>query len=374
MDAFYASVEQRDHPELAAKPIVVGGRPEQRGVVAAASYVARSYGIRSAMPSSTALKLCPEVEFVPMRMARYVEVSDQINEIFQRYTPLVEPLSLDEAFLDVSGSEKLFGDAEKIGKLIKADIQRELGLTASVGVATNKFIAKIASDFQKPNGFVAIYPPYEVFLDPLPVNRLWGIGKVAAKSLRRAGIDTIGEFRNADRSVLKHCVGNATERLLQLACGQDDRPVQSHRDSVTMSRETSFTPDVTEMDELEATLLKLTEKVAAQLRKKNLAARTIGIKLRHSNFKTVTRSSTQQVPTDLTQDIWLVARNLLNNALADSFAIRLIGVQVSNLDNSGNDSDLSILSTDHERQKKIDRMLDDINQKFGDSTLHRGVK
>ena len=141
-----------------------------------------------------------------------------------------------------------------------------------------------------------------------------------------------------------------------------------------MSRETSFTPDVTEMDELEATLLKLTEKVAAQLRKKNLAARTIGIKLRHSDFKTVTRSSTQQVPTDLTQDIWLVARNLLNNALADSFAIRLIGVQVSNLDNSGNDSDLSILSTDHERQKKIDRMLDDINQKFGDSTLHRGVK
>ena len=374
MDAFYASVEQRDHPELAAKPIVVGGRPEQRGVVAAASYLARSYGIRSAMPSSTALKLCPEVEFVPMRMARYVEVSDQINDIFQRYTPLVEPLSLDEAFLDVSGSEKLFGDAERIGQLIKADIKRELGLTASVGVAANKFIAKIASDFQKPNGFVAVYPPYEAFLDPLPVNRLWGIGKVGAKSLRRAGIGTIGEFRKADRSVLKSCVGNATERLLQLACGQDDRPVQSQRASVTMSRETTFTPDVTEKDELEATLLKLTEKVAAQLRKKNLAARTIGIKLRHSNFKTVTRSNTQQVPTNLTQDIWLVARTLLNYALADSFAIRLIGVQVSALESAGSGSDLSMLSTDHKQQKKIDRVLDDINQKFGDSTLHRGVK
>ena len=374
MDAFYASVEQRDHPELAAKPIVVGGRPEQRGVVAAASYLARSYGIRSAMPSSTALKLCPEVEFVPMRMARYVEVSDQINDIFQRYTPLVEPLSLDEAFLDVSGSEKLFGDAERIGQLIKADIKRELGLTASVGVAANKFIAKIASDFQKPNGFVAVYPPYEAFLDPLPVNRLWGIGKVGAKSLRRAGIGTIGEFRKADRSVLKSCVGNATERLLQLACGQDDRPVQSQRASVTMSRETTFTPDVTEMEELEATLLKLTEKVAAQLRKKNLAARTIGIKLRHSNFKTVTRSNTQQVPTNLTQDIWLVARTLLKNALADSFAIRLIGVQVSALESAGSGSDLSMLSTDHKQQKKIDRVLDDINQKFGDSTLHRGVK
>ena len=374
MDAFYASVEQRDHPELAAKPIVVGGRPEQRGVVAAASYLARSYGIRSAMPSSTALKLCPEVEFVPMRMARYVEVSDQINDIFQRYTPLVEPLSLDEAFLDVSGSEKLFGDAERIGQLIKADIKRELGLTASVGVAANKFIAKIASDFQKPNGFVAVYPPYDAFLDPLPVNRLWGIGKVGAKSLRRAGIDTIGEFRKADRSVLKNCVGNATERLLQLACGQDDRPVQSQRASVTMSRETTFTPDVTEMEELEATLLKLTEKVAAQLRKKNLAARTIGIKLRHSNFKTVTRSNTQQVPTNLTQDIWLVARTLLTNALADSFAIRLIGVQVSALESAGSGSDLSMLSTDHKQQKKIDRVLDDINQKFGDSTLHRGVK
>ena len=374
MDAFYASVEQRDHPELAAKPIVVGGRPEQRGVVAAASYLARSYGIRSAMPSSTALKLCPEVEFVPMRMARYVEVSDQINDIFQRYTPLVEPLSLDEAFLDVSGSEKLFGDAERIGQLIKADIKRELGLTASVGVAANKFIAKIASDFQKPNGFVAVYPPYDAFLDPLPVNRLWGIGKVGAKSLRRAGIGTIGEFRNADRSILQSCVGNATERLLQLACGQDDRPVQSQRASVTMSRETTFTPDVTEMEELEATLLKLTEKVAAQLRKKNLAARTIGIKLRHSNFKTVTRSNTQQVPTNLTQDIWLVARTLLNNALADSLAIRLIGVQVSALENAGSGSDLSMLSTDHKQQKKIDRVLDDINQKFGDSTLHRGVK
>lgn len=373
MDAFYASVEQRDHPELAGKPLVVGGTPQQRGVVAAASYQARKFGIRSAMPSSTAVKLCPQVIFMPMRMSHYAEVSKQINDIFHQYTPLVEPLALDEAFLDVSGSEHLFGNAKTIAGLIKHDIRSKLRLSASIGIAPNKFIAKIASDLEKPNGFVTVEPPFEPFLDPLPVRRLWGIGQVSERKLQSFGIDTIGTFRKADAAVLKNCVGNAREHLLKLARGEDDRPVVPERPSVSISRETTFPTDVTDVESLESTLLRLSEDVAAQLRSQNLSARTIGVKLRHSDFKTRTRSQTQTVPTNVTREIWKIACSLLDRALGETIQVRLIGIQTSSLESTRTDSTTLVRSQEHDRQKKLDQVVDDINRKFGESKVHRGA-
>ena len=373
MDAFYASVEQRDNPELLGQPIVVGGRSQERGVVAAASYEARQYGIRSAMPSSTAERLCPDLVFVPMRMSYYVEISNQIREIFDRYTPLVEPLSIDEAFLDVSGSVRLWGNTTTIAKRIKREILDELHLTASVGIAPNKFVAKIASDLQKPDGFVRVDPPLNLFLDPLPINRLWGIGRVTEQKLKSAGIFTIRDFRRTNPEFLRQFVGNSTEHLLQLARGEDSRKVVPHRESVSISSETTFSVDVEDFDHLENTLLGLTEKIAARLRTKKLRARTVGIKLRDSNFKTLSRNLTLSDATDVTQVIWKSVQNLLRKTLDGHFKIRLIGVQISSLE-SAVDNNQSLLDFDDvERQKKIDDVVDDVNRKFGAGALHRGI-
>jgi DNA polymerase-4 len=231
LDAFYASIEERDRPELVGKPVIVGGTPEGRGVVAAANYVARQYGIHSAMPAITARRRCPQAICLPVRMQYYAQVSSQIQEIFQRYTSLVEPLSLDEAFLDVTGSEHLFGSAADIGRKIKQDIRQELQLVASVGVAPVKFVAKIASDLEKPDGFVVVEPDrLQEFLDPLPVGRLWGIGRVSGEVFRKLGIHTIGELRRLPVDVLVDHFGQSGEHLWQLAQGMDDRQVMpDHR-------------------------------------------------------------------------------------------------------------------------------------------------
>ena len=218
MDAFYASVEEREQPELRGEPLVVGGRPDARGVVSAANYAAREFGIHSAMPSATALRLCPQLRIIPPRGGLYAEVSAQIREIFNRYTPIIEPLSLDEAFLDPAGSERLHGDAEQIGRAIKADIRTELGLVASVGVAPNKFLAKLASDADKPDGFTVIQPPrVQGFLDALPVERIWGVGKAAKARLNRAGVRTVAQLRQCSRVWLQKEFGRNGERLWQLA-------------------------------------------------------------------------------------------------------------------------------------------------------------
>ncbi len=373
MDAFYASVEQRDNPELLGQPIVVGGRSQERGVVAAASYEARQYGIRSAMPSSTAERLCPDLIFVPMRMSYYVEVSNQIREIFDRYTPLVEPLSIDEAFLDVSGSTRLWGDATTIAKRIKREILDELHLTASVGIAPNKFVAKIASDLQKPDGFVRVDPPLDLFLDPLPINRLWGIGRVTEQKLKSAGIFTIRNFRRTNPEFLRQFVGNSTEHLLQLARGEDPRKVEPYRESVSISTETTFSVDVEDFDYLENTMLGLTEKIVARLRTKKLRARTVGIKLRDSNFKTLSRNLTLPDATDVTQVIWKSVQKLLRKTLDGQFKIRLIGVQISSLESAADNNQSLLDFNDVERQKKIDGVMDDVNRKFGAGALHRGV-
>ncbi len=374
MDAFYASVEQREHPELLGRPVAVGGKPQVRGVIAAASYEARKFGVRSAMPSRTATKLCPELVLLPMRMPLYAETSRQIGEIFARYTPAVEPLSLDEAFLDVAGSTRLFGDVPTIGRRIKEDIYHELQLTASIGIAPNKFVAKLASDLQKPDGFVTVYPPLTPFLDPLPIQRLWGIGPTAAKKLNSIGIHTIYDFRQTAVGVLKKHLGHTAEQLLKLAHGEDDRSVEPQRETVSISKETTFEADVQQIDHLAHTLLMLTEQVAEQLRRKNLAARTIGIKLRHANFKTISRSRTLPRATNTTRVIWDLAQTLLVAALDQEFNIRLIGIQVSSLSDSATDQQHAMTFDKPDRQRKIDEVMDEMNQKFGSGTLHRGLK
>ena len=256
MDAFYASVEELDRPELVGKPVIVAGDPKSRGVVSAANYVARTFGVHSAMPSATAHRLCPHGVFLPGRMDRYVDVSHEIHEIFYRYTPLVEPLSLDEAFLDVSGSTGLFGPAEQIGRRIKAEIRDELHLTASVGVAPNKFLAKIASDLEKPDGFVLVDENnVQAFLDPLPVSRIWGVGRVSNQALERLGIRTVAQLRAASPHLLRDKFGSMGEQLWQLAHGIDDRSVVPDHEAKSISHETTFATDIAGMETLQACLL-----------------------------------------------------------------------------------------------------------------------
>ena len=245
MDAFYASVEERDRPELVGHPVIVGGSPEKRGVVAAANYMARRYGVHSAMPAVTARRLCPAGIFLPPRISHYAEVSSQIQEIFGRFTSLVEPLSLDEAFLDVTGSEQLFGPAVQIGRRIKQAVREETQLVVSVGVAPNKFLAKIASDLQKPDGFVVVEPDQiQAFLDPLPVERLWGVGRQGSKVFQRLGIRTVGQLRQWPMETLTSHFGSQGEHLWQLAHGIDDRTVVPEREAKSISHETTFEQDI----------------------------------------------------------------------------------------------------------------------------------
>jgi DNA polymerase-4 len=262
MDAFYASIEERDRPELVGRPVIVGGTPQGRGVVAAANYVVRKFGVHSAMPTATALRLCPQAIVVPPRMGHYAEISDQIREIFLRYTPLVEPLSLDEAFLDVHGTEQLFGPPVVVARRIKQDIWQETQLVASVGVAPNKFLAKIASDLEKPDALVVVDPDgVQQFLDPLPVGRLWGVGRVTGGTLERMGVVTIGVLRRLAPETLAEHFGSQGEHFWKLANGIDDRTVVPDREAKSISHETTFPADIRDRETLRAWVLELAEHV-----------------------------------------------------------------------------------------------------------------
>ncbi len=308
MDAFYAAVEQRDRPELAELPVIVGGSSEGRGVVAAASYASRRFGIHSAMPTATALRLCPNAIVLPVRMSHYAAVSRQIRKVFFRYTPLVEPLSLDEAFLDVSGCEALSGPAEQIARRIKRDILQETGLIASVGVAPNKFLAKIASDLEKPDGLVIIHPARVTkFLDPLPISRLWGVGKVTEAAMQRLGAATIGQLRAIPLELLKRQFGESGEHFWRLARGIDDRQVVPDRQAKSLSHETTFSRDLNDIESLRYRLWELTEQVACRLRRTGRCGRTVQIKVRFSNFRTITRSRTLPKASDSTDQFWQAA-------------------------------------------------------------------
>lgn len=373
MDAFYASVEERDRPELVGKPVIVGGTPEGRGVVAAANYVVRQFGVHSAMPSATAFRLCPQAIVIRPRIQYYAEVSSQIRAIFDRFTPLVEPLSLDEAFLDVTGSEALFGPAEEIARQIKAEIRQQLRLVASVGVAPNKFLAKIASDLKKPDALVVVTrDEIQSFLDPLPVGRLWGVGRVTGKIFETLGIQTIGQVRQLSLPVLQREFGKQGEHLWQLAHGIDDRLVVSDREAKSVSHETTFATDIHDPEVLRAWLLELAEQVAYRLRRNRLRGRTINLKLRFSDFRTITRAHTLPEATDISHEIWTAVGALLTAALPDRyFAVRLIGVGVSGFENP-KEKQLSLFPDEsRERDSRLDSVRDLINAKFGKSALNR---
>jgi DNA polymerase IV len=327
MDAFYASVEQRDKPELRGKPLAVGGSPESRGVVAAASYEARKFGVRSALPMARAVRLCPELLIVPPDFARYRDASQKVMQILHSATELVEPLSLDEAYLDVT--ENLWGEplAMNVAQRIKDTIRRELQLTASAGVAPNKFLAKIASGWQKPDGLTVIAPErVEAFLQKLPVEALWGVGPVTAKKLRAIGIERLVDIRTADREVLAKTVGSLADWLVELSHGRDSRPVEPNRETKSVSCETTYAQDLTDLREINQQIQLLAEEVAGDLKRKGLRARTVTIKVRYDNFTTVTRSHTTEYFTDSRPDLVNRAQMLLERTEAGARPVRLLGV------------------------------------------------
>jgi len=375
MDAFYASIEIRDRPELENKPVIVGGSPTGRGVVAAASYKAREYGIHSAMPAARAKRLCPDAVFLPSRIDYYAQISEQIHAIFKRYTPLVEPLSLDEAFLDVAKSETLFGGAEAIGRRIKDEIRNETGLTASVGIAPNKFVAKVASDIGKPDGFVVVRKEgIREFLDPLPVRRLWGVGKVTGRVLEEKGIRTIRQVRDLPAEMMHALLGKWGDHLWELAQGIDPRPVIPDHEAKSISREETFETDLKDFDALRRHLVEMVEEVAGRLRRHDHRARTVEIKIRFPDFKTITRSKTLPEATDLTEDLIRTATTLLEKHLPQRHAgVRLLGMGVNHLEPGEPAQGELFADKRTERQSRLDAVSDRIRDKFGDAALKRGA-
>jgi len=373
MDAFYASVEQRDHPELRGKPVIVGGSAEGRGVVCAASYEARRYGVHSAMPTAQARSLCPHGVFLPVRGERYAEVSRQIRKLLLDITPLVEPLSLDEAYLDVTGSERLFGDAPSIGRKIKESIRSKTDLTASVGVAPNKFLAKVASDLRKPDGFVVVAEGEEAaFLAPLPVGRLWGVGKRTAEELHRRAITRVEHLQRLRRETMRELFGNLGDHLFELARGIDDSPVATGGDPKSISHETTFAADEADPDVIRRTLLELAEAVGRRLRKHGFFGRTVHLKMRFPPFRTVTRDQTLPFPTQTDRLIFQTALRLIEKANPDREPVRLLGVGMTGLVRSLAGAQLLFFEGDEEREALLERAIDRVREKFGEETVRRG--
>ena len=331
MDAFYASVEMRDDPTLVGRPVAVGGPSSGRGVIAAASYEAREFGVHSAMPTAQAEARCPDLVLLAPNFEKYTAESRRIMALFRAYTPLVEPLSLDEAFLDVSGCERLFGDAVEIGRAIKRDILRETGLVASVGVAGSKFVAKLASDLDKPDGFRVIHPEEQrEVLDPLPVSKIFGVGPRTAKRLEGLGVLTIGDLSGRPRDEVAREFGATGAWIHDLANGIDARRVTPRREEKSLSHERTFAEDVEDREELRLRLFEFSEELAFRMRDQGLRGRTVSLKARYWNFKTVSRTKTLGFPTNLGPRIYAVARELLGRVPPGP--LRLLGVQVANLE------------------------------------------
>jgi DNA polymerase-4 len=367
MDAFYASVEQRDRPETRGRPVIVGADPRGRGVVSAASYEARRFGVHSAMPIGRAFRLCPEGVFLPVDMDKYAAVSREIMAVLADFTPLVEPLSIDEAFLDVTASRALHGDGAAIGLQIKKRIRASVSLTASVGVAPNKFLAKVASELEKPDGLVVVEPGNEaLFLSPLPVSRLWGVGKVTGAELETMGIRTIGQLALTPAAHLSARFGKHGPDLLALARGLDDRAVEPDSPSKSMGAEETFEHDTRDADLLRATLRGQSERVGRELRAAGYAGRTVTLKLRFADFSTITRAHTD----DPTQDGLVIFRRVeaLFARVKLTQAVRLIGLSVSGLGPAG-EGQLSLLAPDAVRRERLARAVDRLATRFGDEAV-----
>ena len=363
MDAFYASVEQRDRPELRGRPVIVGADPKGRGVVSAASYEARVFGVRSAMPIGKAARLCPDGVFLPVDMDKYAGASRQIMGILGDFSPLVEPVSVDEAFVDLTGTASLFGPAPEAVREIKRRIRAETGLTASAGLAANKFIAKVASDLKKPDGLVIVEAGREAeFLAPLPIERLWGVGKATAKDLAALGIATIGQLQRLSRATLVARLGDHGAGLHDLAFGRDDRPVEPWTPPKSMGAETTFERDTTDRARLDTTLRGQAERVARELRAERLAAARVTLKLRFADFRTLTRSHTSDPTQDGLELYRRVAILLARETLVQP--VRLIGVSASAL-TAEQTGQLGLLGDDAVRRERLARAVDRITDRFG---------
>ncbi len=365
MDAFYASIEIRDDPSLAGQPVVVGGSAEGRGVVSAASYEARTYGIHSAMPMAEALRRCPHLVRISGHFGKYEEASRQIMEIFRSYSPKVEPLSLDEAFLDLTGTERLFGSPRQIGQSIKAAILSRTHLTASVGLAPVKFVAKIASDYEKPDGLTIVRPDeLTSFLHGLDIARLWGVGPRSQEALHTMGIQTVGDLAAQDRTMLTARFGAHGEHLYRLAHGQDAREVVPDWEAKSYSHEHTFGRDQDDPEVLEGMLLDEATRVSRRLRRDGVAGRIVQIKLRYGDFSTFTRRTTLSVPTADSQEIYRAARHLFHKNWTRR-PIRLIGVGVSAI-HPGAGATLDLFAAPaHERRERLADALDRIESRFG---------
>jgi len=370
MDAFYAAVEEKYDPSLKGRPVIVGGRPETRGVVSTANYEAREYGVRSAMPLREAKKRCPHAAFLTCNFDRYVKESEIIQGIFLKYTPLVEPLSLDEAFLDVTGAKQLFGTAQQIARRIKDEIKRETELTASVGISCNKFLAKLASDLEKPDGFTVIRGAKEIA--PLAVGRVWGVGPRMEEELEALGIATIGGLAAADPKLLESRIGGAAETLIALANGVDDREVISDSEAKSIGAETTFQEDIRDITALKKYLFEFSEEVGRRLRRHNMAAKTVSIKVRYDDFRTVTRSRTLTRFFVSDYDIYNTAIELFEKRILPlkRESVRLIGVTVQHL--TQHQAKQLLLFEDAEKMDRLADTIDHIRDKFGDDAIRRG--
>jgi DNA polymerase IV len=376
MDAFYAAVEQRDRPELRGTPVILGAEPSGRGVVSAASYEARVYGVRSAMPISKAARLCPHGAFLPVDMAKYQRVSREIMAILDTFSPLVEPISVDEAFVDLTGTESLFGTPIEAVRTIKRRILDGTQLTASAGLAPNKFLAKIASDLEKPDGLVVVPAGGEAaFLAPLPIGRLWGVGKVMAEALSGLGITTIAQLQRMPRAVLVKRFGDHGAALHDLAFGRDERAVEPFTAAKSMGAEETFESDCRDPARLAGVLRAQAERVARELRESHVAAARLTLKLRFSDFHTITRAVSAE-PTQDGLELYRRAKTLLDREPLDQ-PIRLIGLSASSLGPAGA-GQLSLLDPTALRREKLARAVDGLAARFGDdvvrpaSTVRRG--
>jgi DNA polymerase IV len=370
LDAFYASVEVLENPALAGKPVLVGGTGP-RGVVAAASYEARRFGIHSAMPMGRARRLCPQAIVLPPRFDLYAAKSRAVHEIFAAFTPLIEPIALDEAFLDVTGALRLFGTGAEIGAAIRARVQAETGLTASVGVAPNKLLAKLASDDAKPDGMLVVEPGSELaFLHPHPVGRLWGVGPATLARLERFGIETIGDLAALPEASLVDTLGRAHgHQLHELACGRDDRPVEPDRETKSIGQEETFPRDVTDRETLAREVRRMAERVGSRLRDHGLAGRTVTLKVRFPDFRTITRSATLPEPFATSSEIARQALALLDK-VDTAGGVRLLGVSVSNLAaDATHQTSLFGDGTAPESSTPIQSVVDAVRARYGSEAL-----
>jgi nucleotidyltransferase/DNA polymerase involved in DNA repair len=373
MDAFYAAVEVRESPELAGKPLIIGHRG-RRGVVSTCSYEARAFGVRSAMPSVVAERLCPGAIWLPGRMELYVAVSKRLRRILDEEAPVVEPLSIDEAFLDMTGLASDLTHGAAIAATLKRRIRVEERLTASVGVAPNKFLAKLASDLEKPDG-LCVFPEDDVPLRlwPLPVERLWGVGPKSAEVLRRAGLCTIGELARAEESALATIVGaGMAAHLRALASGEDDRPVCADRETKSISEERTYTDDLTDLREIDRELLARAEAVARSLRRDGLVGRTVHLKVRTGDFTTWTRALTLRDATDLADTIIEAARAMYRERIdLRGQGVRLLGVGMSGIAKAGSSPGSLFPDASTERSRKLARASDAVNDKLGEDVVTR---